>query len=283
MDDVIERAVLRVVESMYENPGKQTTVDDMARTAMYSKAHFSRAFRRATGLSPGRFLSAVRLQEAKRLLGSTTLSITNISLQVGYSSISTFSSRFTSSVGLSPSNYRLLGSITSQALSAGRGQSAQGPTVTVRGRLSSPLKGRPIFAGLFPNRILEGHPVSYTLLDGPGPFTLKDVPEGRWHLIAQSVAADYEGAVHLPGGGETLCLARQAITVWSDAEPQPVDVLLRPMRLLDPPTLLALRDLLAPDSASVAEIAFGRASRSTPPPDCSACPGATRSSLAPTV
>ncbi|MGW4666032.1 helix-turn-helix domain-containing protein [Streptosporangium sandarakinum] len=246
MDDVIERAVLRVIESMHENLGDQITVDDMARTAMFSKFHFSRVFQRVTGLSPGRFLSAVRLGEAKRLLASTSLSITNISHQVGYSSVGTFSSRFTSSVGLSPSRYRLLKSVTAQSLDDGRARVAPGPAVTVRGTVTSPLKDRPIFAGLFPDRILEGRPVCYTLLDGPGPYVLENVPEGRWHLIAQSVAPGYEDAVrHRPGDGDALCLARRPVTVGPDAGPQLADVELRPMRPLDPPVLLALRDLLS--------------------------------------
>src|SRR5882757_316060 len=79
MEEVIESAVNRVIESMHRNLGEQLTVDDMARTAMFSKFHFSRVFQRATGVSPGRFLSAIRLQEAKRLLVSTELSVTEIS------------------------------------------------------------------------------------------------------------------------------------------------------------------------------------------------------------
>ena len=70
MDDVIERAVLRVIDSMHENLGEQITIDDMARTAMFSKFHFSRVFQRVTGLSPGRYSlggAAARGQETARL------------------------------------------------------------------------------------------------------------------------------------------------------------------------------------------------------------------------
>ncbi|MFB9890920.1 helix-turn-helix domain-containing protein [Planobispora takensis] len=247
MDEVIERAVLRVIESMHENFGEQITVDDMARTAMFSKFHFSRVFQRVTGLSPGRFLSAVRLREAKRLLASTSLSITNISHQVGYSSVGTFSSRFTYSVGLPPSKYRRHMSVTAQLLTVG-GQHPPGTvTTTLHGEIVSPLPDRPVFAGLFPDQILEGRPVSYTLLDRPGPYVLENVPEGRWHLIAQSVAAGRDNAIHYPpGGDEALCIARHGpVTVEAGGGPQRADVRLKPMRPLDPPVLLALRDLLA--------------------------------------
>lgn len=150
MYDVIERAVTRVIESMHENHGEQLTIDDMARTAMFSKFHFSRVFQRVTGLSPGRFLSAVRVREAKRLLASTSLSITHISHQVGYSSVGTFSSRFTQSVGLSPSRYRQVMSITAQDLTNRGNPVPAWPTVTLHGTVTSPLPDRPIFAGIFP-------------------------------------------------------------------------------------------------------------------------------------
>ncbi|ETK37138.1 helix-turn-helix domain-containing protein [Microbispora sp. ATCC PTA-5024] len=246
MDDVITEAVLRVVESMQENLGEQLTIDEMARTAMFSKFHFSRVFQRVTGLSPGRFLSAVRLREAKRLLTATTLTVTDISHRVGYSSVGTFSSRFTSSVGVSPTRYRHLDRLTSPAAAADRRPARVPTAMTVRGDISSPLEGRPVFAGLFPDRILEGWPVSYTIIHTPGPYVLEDVPEGCWHLIAQSAADGHEGALNLPASGdEALCIGRHGpITVQAGAGPEQADLALRPMNAFDPPVLLALRELL---------------------------------------
>ncbi|MFC0865980.1 helix-turn-helix domain-containing protein [Sphaerimonospora cavernae] len=250
MDDVITAAVLRVVESMQENFGEPLTIDDMARTAMFSKFHFSRVFQRVTGLSPGRFLSAVRLREAKRLLTSTTLTVTDISHRVGYSSVGTFSSRFTGSVGLSPSRYRRLDSLTPPDRT---GAPAAAATI-VRGHISSPLADRPVFAGLFPDSILEGWPVRYTVIPRPGPYVLEDVPEGRWHLIAQSAAAGLEDAIDLPArGDESLCIGRHGpITVQPGAGRTAVtDLELRPMSVLDPPVLLALREVVAAELARV--------------------------------
>ncbi|WP_204052383.1 helix-turn-helix domain-containing protein [Microbispora siamensis] len=242
MDEVINAAVLRVVQSMQENLGEQLTIDDMARTAMFSKFHFSRVFQRVTGLSPGRFLSAVRLREAKRLLSSTSLTVTDISHRVGYSSVGTFSSRFTGSVGVSPTRYRQLHSVR-PAVSV----PAPTGTATVLGRISSPLRGTPVFAGLFPDRILEGWPVSYTFVRESGPFVLENVPEGRWHLLAHAVAEGHEDALNLPAtGDEALCVGRLGpITVHRDTETLHAEVPLRPMTPFDPPVLLALRELLA--------------------------------------
>src|SRR6266545_1373534 len=106
MEEAAERAVLRAIGAMRERLGEQLTVDDLARAAMFSKFHFSRMFQRVTGVSPGRFLSALRLQKAKHLLVSTTMSVADISVHVGYNSVGTFSSRFSRSVGMSPTTYR---------------------------------------------------------------------------------------------------------------------------------------------------------------------------------
>ncbi|SDQ30248.1 helix-turn-helix domain-containing protein [Thermostaphylospora chromogena] len=246
MDDVIERAVRRVIEEMQKNHGEQLTIDDMARTAMFSKFHFSRVFQRVTGLSPGRFLAAVRLREAKRLLASTSLSITHISHQVGYSSVGTFSSRFTRSVGLSPSKYRQLMSVTEQDLAGARTPASAGPTTTLHGTVTSPLPDRPVFVGLFPGQILEGRPAGYALIRRPGPYIMEGAPQGHWYLIAQSVAESREDAVHHPPDGDgALCISRQPITVGPGGGTLRADIRLKPMSILDPPVLLALRDLLS--------------------------------------
>ena len=101
MQDTSEKAVLRAIETMHDRLGDPLTVDDMARAAMFSKFHFTRMFQRVTGVSPGRFLSALRLQRAKELLVSTPMNVADISVTVGYNSVGTFSSRFSRSVGMS--------------------------------------------------------------------------------------------------------------------------------------------------------------------------------------
>ncbi|GAA2212360.1 AraC family transcriptional regulator [Nonomuraea monospora] len=247
MDDVIERAVMRVIDDIQQNFGEQLTIDDMAHTAMFSKFHFSRVFQRVTGLSPGRFLSAVRLREAKRLLASTSLNIAYISHQVGYSSVGTFSSRFTRSVGLSPSRYRQVLGVPRMSLAGGASRSRGGGTATVHGTVTSPLPDRPVFAGMFVGQLLEGKPASYTVLSRPGPFVMDDVPAGHWYLLAQSVADGCDDAVNLPPASDvSLCVARRGpIAVGAGGGSHRADLALRPMGSFDPPHLLALGDVLA--------------------------------------
>ncbi|MDH6124908.1 AraC family transcriptional regulator [Kitasatospora sp. GP82] len=239
----IEQAVVRAVEAMSANIGEPLTIDDMARTAMYSKFHFSREFQRVTGVSPRRFLSALRFQEAKRLLIATGMTVTEISHRVGYTSVGTFSSRFTSSVGVSPTAYRQLGGFTTQIRTQSQPAAREGRSTTLRGEVRAPVVGDLglIFLGLFPGRIPQGRPVRCTVLTRPGPFVLEDVPPGSWHLLGHSVPKAL---------GEQLMPDQQVsvgsvgpIEVRPDVPVLPIDFRFRAMRTLDPPVLLALLDV----------------------------------------
>jgi len=245
MEDDIEHAIKRAIATMHENLGEPLTIDDMARAAMYSKFHFSRAFQRVTGVSPGRFLSAIRLQEAKRLLVSTSLTVTEISHRVGYASVGTFGSRFMASVGVSPTAYRELGGFTRVIrMDTGR-HTGDLPFSTVQGDIWSPHMDQLglIFVGLFPNRIPQGRPISCTVLHQPGQFVLDKVPPGTWYLLAHSVPATRREV--LTSDSELAVGINGPIEVEPDTLLQSVDVKLRPIRALDPPVLMALLDVRA--------------------------------------
>jgi AraC family transcriptional regulator len=238
MDDVIETAVERVIRSMHNNLGEVITIDDMARTAMFSKFHFTRIFQRVTGISPGRFLSALRLQEAKRLLLTSSMTVADISHVVGYNSIGTFSSRFRASVGVSPTEYRQYRGYVGPLDDPEPGAAARG--TMVRGRVSDPGARMPdhVLVGAFRDRIAQGVPVRHTTLRGPGSFVLEDVPEGTWHIQAHSVEPGFEQP-----DPELACLASYGpVTVRRDVPVLGVDLRLRGRRIFDPPPLLAQVD-----------------------------------------
>jgi len=81
-------------------------VDDMARAAGLSRAHFSREFRRAFGESPHAYLLTRRLERAAALLRTTDRSVAAICLSVGLQGIGSFTSSFTRTYGISPVAYR---------------------------------------------------------------------------------------------------------------------------------------------------------------------------------
>ena len=81
-------------------------VDDMARAAGLSRAHFSREFRRAFGESPHAYLLTRRLERAASLLRMTDRSVADICFSVGLQSVGSFTSSFTRTYGMSPTAYR---------------------------------------------------------------------------------------------------------------------------------------------------------------------------------
>lgn len=81
-------------------------VDDMARAAGLSRAHFSREFRRAFGESPHAYLLTRRLERAAALLRLTDRSVADICHSVGLQSLGSFTTSFTRTYGRSPTAYR---------------------------------------------------------------------------------------------------------------------------------------------------------------------------------
>jgi AraC-like DNA-binding protein len=81
-------------------------VDDLARAAKLSRAHFSREFRRAFGEPPHSYLLTRRLERAAALLRSTDRSVADICFSVGLQSVGSFTTSFTRTYGVSPTVYR---------------------------------------------------------------------------------------------------------------------------------------------------------------------------------
>jgi AraC-like DNA-binding protein len=79
----------------------------MARHALMSPGHFSRAFRAAYGETPYSYLMTRRVERAMALLRAG-MSVTDACMEVGCTSLGSFSSRFTELVGMTPSAYRAL-------------------------------------------------------------------------------------------------------------------------------------------------------------------------------
>lgn len=78
----------------------------LARTALMSPGHFQRSFRAAYGETPYAYLMTRRIERAKALLRRGDLTVTEVCLAVGCTSLGSFSSRFTELVGETPSAYR---------------------------------------------------------------------------------------------------------------------------------------------------------------------------------
>ncbi|WP_426499482.1 helix-turn-helix transcriptional regulator [Streptomyces sp. D54] len=191
MESAITRAVVHVIANMHHNFREDLTIDDIAQAAGFSRFHLTREFTHLIGVSPRRFLRAIRFEEAKRLLSDSRLNIAEISHTVGYSSVGTFSSCFKSCTGITPSAYRLLRSAAPLAAGEEPHRDVGAPTAPtpLHGHVQAPAGDQPgvVFVGLFPAPFPQGHPVRCTVLPRPGAFVLDNVPTGKWYVLARSV------------------------------------------------------------------------------------------------
>lgn len=92
-----------LMDREYDQP---LDVPALARVALMSTAHFARQFRAAYGETPYSYLMTRRIERAKALLRHGDLSVTEVCMAVGCTSLGSFSSRFTEIVGETPSSYR---------------------------------------------------------------------------------------------------------------------------------------------------------------------------------
>ena len=92
-----------LADSRYAEP---LEVEDLARAAGLSKAHFSREFRRAFGESPYVYLLTRRLERAAALLRNTDYSVAEICLEVGLQGVGSFTTSFKRMYGMTPTAYR---------------------------------------------------------------------------------------------------------------------------------------------------------------------------------
>jgi transcriptional regulator GlxA family with amidase domain len=92
-----------VMDREYASP---LDVATLARVALMSDGHFSRQFRQAYGETPYSYLMTRRIERAKALLRKGELSVTEVCMAVGCTSLGSFSARFTELVGETPTAYR---------------------------------------------------------------------------------------------------------------------------------------------------------------------------------
>src|SRR5215204_1140389 len=91
------------IDRHYDEP---LDLDVLARVAGVSKSHLVRSFRAAYGETPIRYLTRRRIERAQDLLRSANLTVTEVCMLVGFSSLGSFSSRFRQLVGETPTEYR---------------------------------------------------------------------------------------------------------------------------------------------------------------------------------
>jgi AraC-like DNA-binding protein len=241
------QAVQRVINAIRGRLDDTISLTEMADLAHMSRFHFNRTFRQITGLPPRRFLSALRVQAATRLLLDTDHSVTDICLDVGYNSLGTFIRRFSSVLGMSPMRLRVMRKtpvndlLMQSKTSAGKRSERLEPSIV--GRIAAPPSfSGPIFIGLFANAIPEGAPVACAIRYSPGLFEMARIPRGPHYIFAVGLPwpdnmddyFNHDSA--LRGGGEVVCADEGTVECG--------EICLRAGMPTDPPILVNLPILL---------------------------------------
>jgi AraC-like DNA-binding protein len=105
--DVASLRVLRAAKDLMDRAWAQPLdLDAVAAHAGYSRYHFVRRFRAAYGETPGQYLTRRRIERAQDLLRAADLTVTEICMVVGFSSLGTFCTRFKKQVGVTPTEFR---------------------------------------------------------------------------------------------------------------------------------------------------------------------------------
>jgi len=106
VDLVLARHLLRARDLASARYFEPLDVAALARRAHVSPTHFARTFKAAYGATPHQYLIARRMERAALLLRETERPVTEISLDVGFQSLGTFSATFRRWLGVSPTAYR---------------------------------------------------------------------------------------------------------------------------------------------------------------------------------
>jgi AraC family transcriptional regulator len=241
----VDGAVEHAASFIWDHYSEPLSLADIARSALLSRFHLCRTFRATTSVPPCRFLSAVRIYQAKRMLLTTSVSVTDIAFAVGYNSVGSFTNYFTSSVGVPPGTFRRMADGEGFGFPCPRREPSPAHG-TVRGTISLPdgYPGARVYLGAFATAVVQCQPVAGAVIDipadgRPAPYRLADVPGGVWFLHAVTAGAagpePWTCRTALVGGHHPVPVRAGLVT--------PAAISLRPRRITDPPVLLALPGL----------------------------------------
>ena len=103
---LVDRRIRRAAELMHARLDEELTLKDIAAASYLSPFHFSRLFKKLTGMTPLAYLAAQRVARARLLLAQSDLPITQIAVQAGYGSASHFTKAFRHATGVTPREFR---------------------------------------------------------------------------------------------------------------------------------------------------------------------------------
>jgi len=255
-------SVQRAIAAMRRQIGQPLSLRSLARIGFASPYHFTRTFRSVTGLPPLHFLSALRLDAARALLLHTRSKVIDICYDLGYSSVGTFTRRFTGSFGVSPRQFRALAQSPPRhaihnhhGLPKPHAGLTAGPSISGHVMMPSGFTGI-VCVGLFATPIPQSKPLACTIAAPNGDYQMQDAPQGKSFIFALGMELPIQ-ARDCFCHDSALRAGGNAVHISGDSIVGETDLILRAPLPTDPPILLFLADLMQKTKS-------GRRNRNTP-------------------
>ena len=234
----------RLVAELRSDLTRAVSLGEMGEIAAMSPFHLNRVVREITGLPPVALHGAFRLQEAKRLLLTTDASVTDACFAVGFSSLGSFSSRFTSQVGATPSDFKRAPLVVDGYAEQLVALIDARPRLTVMHGVSGELVGEGIddglfFIGIYPSAVARGFPVCGEVLRQPGPFVVPNVPDGTWVALVACVTSAGPSIDWVMPDNEPWVGVSGPITVVEGRATSEIVIRMRRRSAIESPVLLA--------------------------------------------
>ncbi|GGQ49166.1 helix-turn-helix domain-containing protein [Couchioplanes azureus] len=248
-------AVTRAIGVMRSRLAHPQPLRTLADVAAFSPFYFHQIFRQVTTVTPARFLAALRMAEARRLLLHSNLPVRQVGALVGYTSPGTFSAQFAQLTGTPPSRFRTQARALGDVRAAGarwwtrsRPAAIDGPVVTLS---RAPDPGSLVCVCLLPAGSLRVHRGRWTPSTGSPWIPLGAPPPcGEYAVFCVVIPAGARVVDALvddvPG---SLRIGRAALSVPAHPPPATVRTGLRRPAPTDPP-VTALLPLARPPGAA---------------------------------
>ncbi|MFF4221446.1 helix-turn-helix transcriptional regulator [Streptomyces abikoensis] len=253
-------SVERAIRRMRDHLGETQCLTDHAEAGLFSPFHFHRVFRSVTAVTPGRFLAALRMAEAQRMMIRGSPRVTDVCTAVGYASLGTFTTQFTRLVGMSPSRFKALVDrhgdrgigelVDACGLTGPTGPTDPGLATGITGRAvgtapaDAALRDAVLFTGLFPHGVPQDLPVACAVTPATATVRLRPPGDAEHHVLAVC----FDRATRVADALDDPAGARRSVATTRAPTDGSFHLHLRAPAPSDPPIVLALPLLLARDA-----------------------------------
>ncbi|MDK8179633.1 helix-turn-helix transcriptional regulator [Paenibacillus sp. UMB4589-SE434] len=190
-----QKTALQAIHYMKQHMDQEITSKQLAAHVGYSPYHFTRVFKRETGISPRHFLTALRIESGKQHLLKGPSLMMKMLLSIGFRSTGSFHTRFKQHVGASPKHFRVTSSTLLTHMNQYQNQDIlfESADDITTARVTCQIKAPPafdgiIFVGLFTRPIPDQRPIAGTALNrGRRSCTFSEMPPGNYYVMAVSI------------------------------------------------------------------------------------------------